>query len=123
MHNPAMNKEEVKRIIPHREPMLLVDEIAEVGDKYIVGKKKLVPEMVFFNGHFPGHPIFPGVLQVEAIAQTAACYVLAKDENKGKLVYFAGIDEVRGDFSGHLDFRFGCVSFPLIDELLDSIQC
>lgn len=88
--------EEIQKIIPHRYPFLLVDKIIETdGDKKIVGLKNISFNEPFFEGHFPGQPVMPGVLVVESMAQVAGVLLLSKPENKGKLAYFMGIDGVR----------------------------
>ncbi len=91
-----LSKKEIKEIIPHREPFLLVDEITKVDPgKNIIGIKHVKEDEYYFKGHFPGNPIMPGVLMVEAIAQVGAVSLLMLPENKGKLALFAGIDKVR----------------------------
>lgn len=88
---------EIERLIPHRWPFLLVDRIVEydAAAQRIVGVKGVTATEWFFQGHFPGLPVMPGVLQVEALAQTMAVYV-AKQEGFGdRIGLFAGIDEVR----------------------------
>jgi len=90
-----MDANEIKAIIPHRYPILLVDRITSIQEKSITGIKNISSESIFFEGHFPGNPIFPGVLQIEALAQTAAVFVLKKDENLGKLIYFGSIEQVK----------------------------
>ena len=87
---------EIKKIIPHRYPFLLVDRILEVEEgKRAVGYKNVSANEEFFNGHFPEYPVMPGVLIVEALAQVGAVAVLMQEENKGKLAFFAGIDNCR----------------------------
>lgn len=91
-----LDLEGVKNTIPHREPFLFVDKVIEMDvGKRAVGIKKLTGEENFFRGHFPGKPIMPGVLMVEALAQVGAIAALSLEENKGKMVYFVGIDKVR----------------------------
>lgn len=85
----------IQNIIPHRYPMLLVDRVIELADKRIVGLKNLTINEAFFQGHFPAFPVMPGVLIIEAMAQTAGVYALALEQFKGKLVLFAGIDNAR----------------------------
>jgi 3-hydroxyacyl-[acyl-carrier-protein] dehydratase len=87
---------EITRILPHRYPFLLVDRILEiVDDRRIVGQKNVTINEPFFQGHFPGYPVMPGVLILEALAQVGAVLVLRKPEFKGKIPLFAGIDKVR----------------------------
>ena len=87
---------QLKEIIPHRYPFLLVDRIIEVEEgKRAVGIKNVSANEPFFSGHFPEYPVMPGVLIVEALAQVGAVSVLMKEENKGKTPFFAGIDSCR----------------------------
>jgi 3-hydroxyacyl-[acyl-carrier-protein] dehydratase len=87
---------EIMRILPHRYPFLLVDRVLELEPgKRAVGMKQVTANEPQFTGHFPGRPIMPGVLMVEALAQTAGIAVLTLDEYRGKLGLFAGIDECR----------------------------
>ncbi|WP_078543476.1 3-hydroxyacyl-ACP dehydratase FabZ [Litchfieldia alkalitelluris] len=87
---------EIKEIIPHRYPFLLVDRILEIEEgKRAVGIKNVTANEEFFNGHFPEFPVMPGVLIVEALAQVGAVAMLIKDENRGRLAFFAGIDNCR----------------------------
>ncbi len=87
---------DIRRIIPHRYPILLVDRIVELEPgKRAVGLKNVTTNEWFFEGHFPDNPIMPGVLIIEALAQTGAVAALSADEFQGKLGLFAGIDGVR----------------------------
>jgi 3-hydroxyacyl-[acyl-carrier-protein] dehydratase len=87
---------DIMRIIPHRYPFLLVDRVIELEPgKRVVGLKAVTANEPQFTGHFPGRPIMPGVLMVEALAQTAAVGVMTLDEYRGKLGLFAGIDDCR----------------------------
>ena len=88
--------QQIKEIIPHRYPFLLIDQILEVEEgKRAVGIKNVTVNEEFFNGHFPEFPVMPGVLIVEALAQVGAVAMLKKEENRGKLALFAGIDSCR----------------------------
>ncbi len=87
---------EIMSMIPHRYPFLLIDRITEcVPGKYSKGYKNLTMNEPFFQGHFPGNPIMPGVLQTEALAQLGAGILMTLPEYKGKLVVYAGIDNCR----------------------------
>ncbi|WLR50682.1 3-hydroxyacyl-ACP dehydratase FabZ [Bacillus tianshenii] len=87
---------EIKEIIPHRYPFLLVDKVVEIEEgKRCVGIKNVTANEDFFNGHFPDYPVMPGVLIVEALAQVGAVAMLKKEENKGRLAFFGGIDKCR----------------------------
>ncbi|MBN2170792.1 MAG: bifunctional UDP-3-O-[3-hydroxymyristoyl] N-acetylglucosamine deacetylase/3-hydroxyacyl-ACP dehydratase [Candidatus Krumholzibacteriota bacterium] len=91
------NIRDIQRIMPHRYPFLLVDRLVEMEDgKRVVGVKNVTINEPFFQGHFPGHPIFPAVLILEAMAQTGGVLLLSTvDKPEGKLVYFLGIDNAR----------------------------
>jgi 3-hydroxyacyl-[acyl-carrier-protein] dehydratase len=87
---------DIMRILPHRYPFLLVDRIVELEPgRRVVGIKQVTANEPQFTGHFPGRPIMPGVLMVEALAQTAGVAILVLDEYRGKMGLFAGIDECR----------------------------
>lgn len=88
--------QEIMSLIPHRYPFLLVDRIMELEPGVrAVGEKLVSANEPYFQGHFPGNPIMPGVLILEALAQTGAVAALSAPENTGKLVLFAGIDGAR----------------------------
>lgn len=84
-------------LLPHRYPFLLVDRVLETDPgKKIIAIKNVTMNEPFFPGHFPGHPVMPGVLIVEAMAQTAAILVYnSSEENRGKITYFVGIDKTK----------------------------
>ncbi|MCM8793115.1 MAG: bifunctional UDP-3-O-[3-hydroxymyristoyl] N-acetylglucosamine deacetylase/3-hydroxyacyl-ACP dehydratase [Candidatus Omnitrophica bacterium] len=87
---------DIQKILPHRYPFLFVDKIIELEeDKRAVGIKNVSIDDYFFQGHFPGRPVMPGVLIVEAMAQVAGVLMLSKKENQGKLAYFMSIDNVK----------------------------
>ena len=87
---------ELLEILPHRQPMLLIDTLEELEPgKRAVGKKCVSYNEPYFAGHFPGEPVMPGVLMVEALAQVGAAVMLSCPEFKGKLVYFGGIEHCR----------------------------
>jgi 3-hydroxyacyl-[acyl-carrier-protein] dehydratase len=86
----------IEQLIPHRPPFLLVDEILELEPgKRVVGRREIRADDWWFAGHFPERAVMPGVLTIEAIAQAGAVAVLAAEENRGKLPFFAGIDDCR----------------------------
>jgi 3-hydroxyacyl-[acyl-carrier-protein] dehydratase len=88
--------QQIQAIIPHRYPFLLVDRILEIEEgKRAVGIKNVSANESFFVGHFPEYPVMPGVLIVEALAQVGAVAMLKKEENRGRLAFFTGIDNCR----------------------------
>lgn len=91
------NSNQIQAIIPHRYPFLLVDQITEISEDMttIIGKKCVSANEMQFLGHFPEKHVMPGVLIVEALAQTGCVLLLSKDENKGKIAFFAGINKMR----------------------------
>lgn len=94
--NTPLGRREIEEILPHRDPFLLLDEVTvlEPGVR-VVATKRVRDDEWYLAGHFPGRPIMPGVLMVEALAQTGAMAVLSEEANRGKLALFAGIDDVR----------------------------
>lgn len=92
----VLTTKEILDILPHRQPFMLVDTIEELepGVK-AVGKKCVTYNEPFFAGHFPGEPVMPGVLIIEALAQVGAVAILSMPENKGKIAFFGGIKEAR----------------------------
>jgi beta-hydroxyacyl-ACP dehydratase FabZ len=86
----------VKKAIPHRYPFLLVDKIEVIQeDKYCIGTKMVTANEHFFEGHFPGQPVMPGVLIIESMAQTACAMLLSKGGFENKIAFFMGIDEAK----------------------------
>ena len=91
-----LNIEDIKKIIPHRPPMLLIDRIDELTPGVrAVGRKCVSMNEPFFAGHFPEKPVMPGVLILEAMAQTGAVAMLSLKEYAGKIMYFGGMDKVK----------------------------
>lgn len=91
-----MNINEIKKILPHRYPFLLVDKIIEIeSGKRVVGIKNVTANEPFFQGHFPDYPVMPGVLIVEALAQVSAFLVMSEPANQDKIGVLAGIDQMR----------------------------
>lgn len=87
---------DIKKIIPHRDPFLFVDKIIEIEeDKKATGIKKITGNEEFFKGHFPARPIMPGVLMIEALAQLGGILMFNKEKNLGRSAYFIGLNNVR----------------------------
>ncbi len=93
--NGAMNIEELMKMLPHRPPFLMVDRILKIEGNKITGVKNVTMNEDFFRGHFPGHPIMPGVLQLEAMAQVAGILLLKSIEAANQIAYFMSAEEVK----------------------------
>ena len=93
---PVLDIQAIERVLPHRYPFLLVDRILELEDMRIVGLKNVTMNEPHFTGHFPNYPVMPGVLIIEALAQTAGVLVLNKiPDRENKLVFLATIEEAK----------------------------
>ena len=87
--------EAIQKIMPHRYPMLLVDRILSTEENKVVGIKNVTCNELFFQGHFEGHPVMPGVLIIEAMAQVAGVFILSRLKKEGFIPFFLGIDNAR----------------------------
>lgn len=90
-----LNKNDIEKILPHRDPFLLVDEIIEVTDTKAKGIKYVNENEYYFKGHFPNEPVMPGVLIIEALAQVGGIVALSKDDLRGKIAYLTGISDAK----------------------------
>ena len=92
---PVLDTIAIRKMLPHRWPFLMVDKIIEIRERSVVGVKNITVNETLFMGHFPDEPVMPGVLIIEALAQTGAVAILSVEENRGKTAYFAGINSAK----------------------------
>ncbi len=90
-----LERKEIESVLPHREPFLFIDRVVEIGDETGIAVRKVLPTEYYFRGHFPGEPVMPGVLLVEALAQLAGLVELRRRRVPGRICYLAGIDSAR----------------------------
>tara|TARA_B100000700_G_scaffold10519_1_gene10794 strand:- start:1055 stop:1495 length:441 start_codon:yes stop_codon:yes gene_type:complete len=133
-----INKDDIKRYLPHREPFLFIDEVVDIKDNEIIHAKKTISEDEYFlEGHFPGNPIFPGVILIEALGQASGILgftKMNKTPEEGSIYVLAGVDKVRfrkrvrpGDtvdlFSKVVSEKRGIWKFDCRAELDNEIVC
>ena len=90
-----LDSEQIMQILPHRYPFLMVDRVTRMEGNQITAEKNVTMNEPYFRGHFPGHPIMPGVLQLEAMAQVAGILMLKQADNAGKIAYFMSAEKVK----------------------------
>ena len=90
-----MDIKEIMNILPHRYPFLLIDKVTQLEENKVTAIKNVTANEYYFQGHFPIEPVMPGVLIIEALAQAGAIAILSKDEFKGKIAFFAGINNAK----------------------------
>ena len=90
-----MDIKEIMNILPHRYPFLLIDKVTQIEENKVTAIKNVTANEYYFQGHFPIEPVMPGVLIIEALAQAGAIAILSKDEFKGKIAFFAGINNAK----------------------------
>lgn len=90
-----LDQEDIKKIIPHRDPFLLVDAVETLTEDHVTAYAFITGKEDYFRGHFPQKPVMPGVLIIESLAQAGAICVLSREEFRGRIAYFAGIDKAR----------------------------
>mgnify|MGYP000100085589 CR=1 FL=1 len=95
MEKSAMDIEEIKKYLPHRYPFLFLDRVIDIRENGMTAIKNVTGNENFFQGHFPGYPVMPGVLQIEALAQASALFVIYRYKLKNKPVYFMALDRVK----------------------------
>ncbi len=95
MEKSIMEIEKIKKYLPHRYPFLFLDRVIDIRENGLTAVKNVTGNENFFQGHFPGYPVMPGVLQIEALAQASALFVIYKYKLKNKPVYFMALDRVK----------------------------